>query len=448
MTKKALLAGIGVLVLAGAAFFLWKIQDSRIKAAQLESEILKGLSEEEINLVLTNQSLTEPSRTLTIVNSPETRQVFLRGMREYLALAARARREGLADDPNFKRNSEFKKNMFLARLYQNKLDNDLKKFYEIPAEQMEAVWKSPENQKRFSDDMQALYAVQKNVAETTGNPAAAKKEEDVKNSPQAREMWAKTKILSDMAKADTEFMQQNQRVLELQYKILEAGILSSDYLHKYFAEKINPTEGEINAYLAAHSEYDLNKKREKAELILQRARNGENLAALATEFSEDRLTKKEGGLFDEEKKGEMWAEVRRAAFQLKEGEIASQLIESNIGWHVVQLVQKRTIRENGVESVRLSVRHVLFQKRFEDPLNKNPDIPPPFVSASDIAKAQVRLEKRNKLVEEIVARENISLPEDFNFELTEDLKMIKENRREIKEKLANEKQDLDKTTEK
>ena len=62
------------------------------------------------------QSVT-PAAVAAIAERAETRRAFLKGIREHLALAAEARREGLSEDPNFKINLDYKKNLLLADLY-------------------------------------------------------------------------------------------------------------------------------------------------------------------------------------------------------------------------------------------------------------------------------------------------------------------------------------------
>ncbi len=200
----------------------------------------------------------------------------------------------------------------------------------------------------------------------------------------------------------------------LRFRILEAGILSADYLRKHWAKSIKATDQDIAAYLAVHPEYDLNEKREKAGTILERARAGEDFSKLASECSEDRSTKNKGGLYENIDKGMIWEEVENAALSLKEGQIAARLVETHTGYHIVKLENMNIKKEkDGGETVKVSLRHILLQKNFEEPVNRNPDVPPPFIKAEEIAKAEVEKEKRKKFVEEIIQRNQITLPDDF-----------------------------------
>ncbi|MDQ3750290.1 MAG: peptidylprolyl isomerase [Acidobacteriota bacterium] len=419
MSKKSLVIILVLFAAVCAGFLIWRVQDTGAKNAKMEAEILKGLTAEEISFVLKSESSNDGLGVDRIAQNAETRRAFLKGMREYLALAAQARREGLTEDTNFKINFEYKKNLLLADLYRAKLSQEQSKYYVVSEEEIKAVWRKPENEKQFEIDIDTMRAIQTAVARVRGDEQAFPKLQGG-SLLKARENWARTKILSDKAKADAEFVQ--KREVQLRLKIVEAGILSADYLRKHWAKNIKATEQEITAYLSAHPEYDLKKKREKAEMILQRVRVGEDFSRLAAEYSEDRSTKKNGGLYENINKDYIWAEVENAALALEGGQVADRLIETQTGYHIVKLDNKQIKKEkDGSETVKFSVRHILLQKNFEEPGNRNPDVPPPFIKAEEIAKAEVEKQKRNEFVEDVIGRNQITLPEDFTVELTESL---------------------------
>lgn len=416
MSKKTIIFTLFFALALGAGFTLWRVQESRAETARLEAEILKELSAEEIDLILKSQASGDRESIANIVQTPETRRVFLKGLNEYLALAAQARREGLTEDKNFKINFEYKKNLLFAELYKAKLSKEQGKYYVVPPEQLETIWKDSENESRFAVDMETMQAIQKAVAVERGDQYSPPRLQG-EGLRKARENWARTKILSDAAKADAEFTA--NPALELRIKILEAGILSADYLRKNWAEKIKANESEIGDFLKKHPEYDVNKKREKAEEILKRVKNGEDFAKLAAEFSEDRITKARGGLYENIEKDALWIEVETAALALENGQIADRLIETHTGFHIVKLDKKEIKKDaNGREIVSYSVRHILLQRNFEDPNNTNPEIPSPFLKAEEIAKTEIEKEKRNRFVEEIIRLNPIVLPEDFTVDLT------------------------------
>lgn len=420
MSRKIVFIIAAIAVLGGGVYALTTVLEQRAKAAKIESEILRGLSQEDVILLLQNQQLVDPSKTASVVATAETRRAFLKGLREYLALAARARREGLTDDADVKATLEYKEDGLLSSLYLNKLDNDQGSFYQIPTEQIDAFWSDAANEKRFELEMIAVRGVQRKVAESTGNPFASpvlEGEAKEKN----RENWAKMKIVSAMSRADEAFI--NQKAVQLRLKVAEAGTLSASYLNRHWAEKIRVTEKEIAEFLGTRPEYDIAAKRERGRAVLARAIAGEDFAALAKEFSEDRSTRNKAGLYEDMDKGLLWPEVEKAAMALEKGQLVQNIVETKDGFHIVQLVDKKAAKdEDGNDTVKLSIQHILFQRRFEEPGNKNPDVPPPFLTPHEIAEASVRLLKRQQFVDAIVATEPIQLPEDFPFEMTEELK--------------------------
>lgn len=417
---------IGILIVAlaviGGGFGVWKFQAQRVKALKLESEILRGLSEPEVVMLLQNQQLAEPGKTYSVVQTVETRKAFLQGLREYLALAAKARLEGLADEPNIARLLEYKTDALLFALYQNKLDNEKGSFFELSKEQIEAFLSDPANAARYDADSNLIREIQRKVAKDTGNPMSAPSAGDGEAKAKNREAWAKAKIISGMAKADTEFM--NQPAVRLRMKVAEAGVLATNYLNKFWSDEIKPTDGEIAEYVAAHPEFDPKLKRELAQKVLERVKAGEDFAALAKEFSEDRMTKSKGGLYESVEPGFLWNEVQQTVLTLENGRIADRLVETKDGWHVVQLVNKTFKKDaSGKDVPIVNVRHILLQKKFEDPNgSKVPDVPPPFLTTREIAETAVKTKKRRDFVDRIIAEQKISLPEDFNYEITDDLK--------------------------
>lgn len=420
--RKKISIFIIALAVIGGGFGIWKFQAQRVKALKLESEILRGLSEQEVVTLLQNQQLAEPSKTYSVVQTAETRKAFLNGLREYLALAAQARLEGLADEPSIARLLEYKNDALLFSLYQNKLDNEKGSFFELPKEQVEAFLSDAGNAAQYDADSNLIREIQRKVAKDTGNPLSAPSAGDGEAKAKNREAWAKAKIISRMAKADAEFM--NQPAVRLRMKVAEAGVLATNYLNKFWSGEIKPTDKEIGEYIAAHPEFDPKLKRELAQTVLERVKAGEDFATLAREFSEDRMTKSKGGLYENVEPGFFWDEVQQTVLTLENGRVADRLVETKDGWHVVQLVNKTFKKDAGGKEIPVvNVRHILLQKRFADPNgSKVADVPPPFLTPREIAETAVKSKKRQDFVDRIIAEQKISLPEDFTYEITDELK--------------------------
>lgn len=408
MSKKFVLLTLILVTVAVAGVFVWRSQDQKAKAAKTEAEILRGISAVELNTILKSQE----GASVDIAATAESRKLFLQGMREHLALAAQARREGLAEDPNFKLNFEYKKRILLADMYSAKLAKDNGSPYRIPDAEIEAVWKNPENENQFKAELAAIRNIQLEVARQKGHDEATVPELGGGALVKARTNWSRTKVMADKAAADAEFMARPE--IPLRTRVFEAGILSSDYLRKYWPDRVKATDQEIAGYLGSHPELDVKKKYEKAVSVLQRVKAGEDFAKLAREISEDRTSKVDGGLYKDVTKDLIWIEVEKAALALENGQLADGVIESNTGYHVVKLDNKRVEKDaNGKEQVKFNVRHILLQKFFEDPSHHRPEVPAPFLSAEEIARAAIEKEKRRQFIDGIIEKNHVELPEDF-----------------------------------
>lgn len=91
--------------------------------------------------------------------------------------------------------------------------------------------------------------------------------------------------------------------------------------------------------------------RERARQILERLRQGEDFAALATRYSEDPATKDQGGDLGFFPRGRMEENFERAAFGLEPGGV-SDLVETRYGIHIVRVEEKRPERVLPLEEVR------------------------------------------------------------------------------------------------
>ena len=103
--------------------------------------------------------------------------------------------------------------------------------------------------------------------------------------------------------------------------------------------------------------------------------NGESFATLAILYSEDPGSAKHGGELGLFGRGEMFPAFEAAAFTLKRGEV-SELVETEAGYHILQLIERR--------GEYVNVRHILLR---------------PKVSPLDLAKAKIELDSIAKLID-------------------------------------------------
>jgi hypothetical protein len=99
--------------------------------------------------------------------------------------------------------------------------------------------------------------------------------------------------------------------------------------------------------------------RRLAEELRDRARAGENFAALATEWSDDTGSAASGGDLDYFPRGMMVPPFEEAAFSTEPGEV-SDLVESQFGLHVIRVEDRRRPE---LSEVREELRGVLLQER-------------------------------------------------------------------------------------
>lgn len=89
----------------------------------------------------------------------------------------------------------------------------------------------------------------------------------------------------------------------------------------------------------------------------ERILKGSKFSTLATLYSDDPASAKQGGELGFFSRGDMVAEFENAAFSLQEGEI-SPIIETQYGFHIIQLIERRGNQVN--------CRHILLQPKISE----------------------------------------------------------------------------------
>ena len=127
--------------------------------------------------------------------------------------------------------------------------------------------------------------------------------------------------------------------------------------------------------------------RKKLISFRDRIKNGEDFTVLATLYSDDTESAKNGGELGFVGRGALVPEFESAAFSLK-GDQISEVIETQFGYHIIQLIERR--------GETVNVRHILLK---------------PKVSSASLLEAKEQLEK----VEGLMKSEEITFEEAARF---------------------------------
>ncbi len=116
-------------------------------------------------------------------------------------------------------------------------------------------------------------------------------------------------------------------------------------------------------------DYEEAKKKEKHQLmekLLERARKGEDFAALVKEYSEDPGSRDKGGEYTF-RRGQMVPEFERAAFALKTNQI-SDIVTTRFGYHIIKLLERTPATKLELAQVDKDIRETLTHQRVQDKL--------------------------------------------------------------------------------
>jgi peptidyl-prolyl cis-trans isomerase C len=104
-------------------------------------------------------------------------------------------------------------------------------------------------------------------------------------------------------------------------------------------------------------------KRKKAEELLKRARDGEDFAKLAKEYSDDPGSKDKGGEY-QFARGQMVPEFEAAAFSLKPNAV-SDIVTTQFGYHIIKLSEKIPAKKVEMAKVASDIKDFLKQQQMQ-----------------------------------------------------------------------------------
>jgi peptidyl-prolyl cis-trans isomerase C len=102
--------------------------------------------------------------------------------------------------------------------------------------------------------------------------------------------------------------------------------------------------------------------KDKAREIFEKLAHGSDFAQLAKEYSKDPGSKDQGGELGFFTRGQMVPQFEEAAFKLKKGEV-SEPFESQFGWHILRVDDRRQRTAPGFEAVKDRVVASMIHKK-------------------------------------------------------------------------------------
>lgn len=422
-----------VIILAiGAGLVVWK---SKVGGHGAES--FNSITKEEIEMLLADVAKSNPMALKRLAEDPELKKEQIDNLKQLLAFASQAQKEGFTAEAANRQELDNIRAEIVAVNYDREINKDkgpMPPFGFITEDRVKAFWgeegqapaekgwldkiglggtaEARTHEAEFQEFLDTKLKLMKE-----GNPQMKDREISEEEKTQARDFFAKIQIYNkefeDRAKAG-ELGKEFVDKVNLQVKLQQAQFLARIYSDK-LAEKAKVTDEDIAKYIAEHPELDPKDKKAKAEEILNRAKAGEDFAALANEFSQDPGNKDakgegQGGLYKDVPKGRMVAPFEQAALALEPGQVAQQVVETDFGYHIIKLEKKGEGKDQaGQPGETYDVRHILISTGYKDPENPMAR----EVPVKEFVRSKLEKEKEKKVIEEIVASNNIQVPEDF-----------------------------------
>jgi parvulin-like peptidyl-prolyl isomerase len=381
-TKAWIAAGVGILFSIG--LIVWQVKASHGSAVNLSADDMTQIAQDQA-----------PQARQRLAADDAARKDFAKNVRELLAVAEEAKSKGIAYRPEIKRQLDLIHAIVISQSYAESQAANPGAAQASEAE-IDAFFKEPGQEDRFNQFLKDAQA---------NNPMMAGQQIPPEQLKEIHKQLGQVLIGE---RRGTAAGLDKKRSVELQIMLEQSRLLASTYAKETLIPNTKATDAEIKAYIDKHPELDTKQARTKAEDVLKRVKAGEDFSKLAKEFSTDPGSKDKGGDLGWFGHGQMVPEFDKAAFALQPGQV-SDIVESQFGFHIIKVDEKKTETKDGKPEEQVHARHILIAAGTPNPFG-------PPKSPLDQAREAVEQEKEKAMIEEIVKRQgsHIAIADNFS----------------------------------
>jgi peptidyl-prolyl cis-trans isomerase SurA len=166
-----------------------------------------------------------------------------------------------------------------------------------------------------------------------------------------------------------------RQILEL--KVLNTAVrsrvqVSDDEVKTYYQQNARQMNGQSNAHLRQiliavptdASDADVERRRKVAVKVIELARAGKSFVELAKAYSDDELTKADGGDLGEVGPGVLQEALEQAVAGMDAGDVRGP-VRTARGWHVLQLVERKATELKPFDEAKDQIRKQLYDQQVE-----------------------------------------------------------------------------------
>ena len=159
-----------------------------------------------------------------------------------------------------------------------------------------------------------------------------------------------------------------QQMAFLEQRALHSSVLEKDIVPQITDEAVRALYDKdiseakpVNEVKARHI---LVATKEEAEAIVKQLDEGGNFETIANEKTNDPSGKSNGGDLGYFGPGQMVPEFEKAAFALNVGQYTKEPVQTQFGWHVVKVEDKRVKQPPAFEEVKEQVKSILLREKY------------------------------------------------------------------------------------